>query len=426
MATKPAMCWQFEFRPIVLKELALKCDISQQELATSVAAIVGRNVSRTSMNLCINRGYLPRKIKGFKGALEQVIRDNHKAMNWLVSKDYEVARIWSPLGLDLRKAQLEGHGRRVSAHMPKAITNKETQEVAAMTWEVEMLHPGAMKLFKLFRHPFLNSVNSERDIFMSTEHRFAEMAMTDAAYNAGFIAIIGEVGSGKSTIRKKVVESLRREGGISIIEARNRRISAGNGIQSRINSVSLCDAIILDISGEKPQIRTEQKVRQVERLLTTRANQGIRHVLIIEEAHNLNPVALKYLKQVYELEDGYRKLLGIIMIGQPELKEMLDERRHVNMREVIRRVQIAEIKGIDEDLRAFIEFKFKRIGAKIESIITEDGIEALKQRLIIKDSNNQPISQAFPGLIENYIIRAMNLAFEFGESKVTAEVINAI
>lgn len=426
MATRPALGWQFEFKPIILKELALNCDISQQELADSVAAIVKRGVSRTSMNLCINRGYLPRKIKGFKAALEQVVRDNHKAMNWLLAKNYEVARIWSPLGLDLRKAQLEGHGRRVSASIPKTLDDKETQEVAAMTWEVEMLHPGAMKLFKLFRHPFLNSVNSERDIFMSSEHRFAEMAMTDAAYNAGFIAIIGEVGSGKSTIRKKVVETLRREGGISIIEARNRRISAGTGIQSRINSVSLCDAIIMDISGEKPQIKTEQKVRQVERLLTLRANQGIRHILIIEEAHNLSPVALKYLKQVYEFEDGYRKLLGIILIGQPELKEMLDERRHMNMREVIRRIQIAEIRGIDEDLRAYIEFKFKRIGVRIESIITEDGVQALSKRLIIKDSNNQSVSQAFPGLIENYIIRAMNLAFEFGESKVTAEVIDAI
>lgn len=420
-----ALGWQFEFDPIVLKDLIINIDVSQEELADAVGEILGRSVSRPTMNLCVNRGYLPRKMKGFKEAVEQAIRSNPAAMFWLLASNMSVDQIWKPLGMDLRRKYPVGQVRRIVAGM-HGKDPAEDLVTAAMTWEVEMLHPDAMKHFKLFINPFQNSVNSERDIFMSQEHIYAEAAMLDAAHHAGFIALIGEVGCGKSTIRKKVVEALQREGNVTVIEPRTRRINVVNGAHSRINAVSLCDAIIMDISDEKPQIRTEHKVRQVESLLISRANQGYRHVLIIEEAHNLNPVSLKYLKQFYEFEDGYKRLLGIILIGQPELKEMLDERRHVDMREVIRRIQIAEISGLGSSLRDYFVFKFKRINVKLESIVTDEAIEELSKRLTIEGVGKQKISQAYPGLVENYLIRAMNVAFELGEPRVTGEIFQSI
>ena len=288
------------------------------------------------------------------------------------------------------------------------------------------MHPDVMKHFKLFRDPFLNDISSEKDIFMSEEHRYIEAVMMDAAQHAGFIAVIGEVQSGKSVIRKKVMENLKRDGNVVVIYPRSRRINVSDKPLSRINAVSLCDAIIMDISDETPKIKTEHKVRQLERLLIARSNQGHKHVLVIEEAQNLSSVALKYLKQFYELEDGFKKLMGIILIGQTELKYMLDETRHVDMREVIRRIQIAEINGLDKNLREYLEFKFKRIGADIGSIFDESAYEALTRRLTIEDHKKRKISQAYPGLVNTYASKAMNLAFEMGEVKVTAEVINTI
>jgi len=118
--------------------------------------------------------------------------------------------------------------------------------------------------------------------------------------------------------------------------------------------------------------------------------------------------------------------MGIILIGQTELKYMLDETRHMDMREVIRRVQVAEIHGLDGNLREYLEFKFKRIGVEISNIFDESAFTALSRRLTIEDHKKRKCSQAYPGLVNTYATKAMNLAYEMGELKVTEDVINAI
>lgn len=426
MSTTPR-AYRMRFEPILLKEVLISCGISQGEIALAVGKVLGVPVSRTTMNLCLNRGYIPHSLNGFKEAVEQVLERDSRVMHWLMNTGLTVADVWLPLGQDRRKVFPVDHGRRVVAGHKKGPDVPCESEVATVTWEVEMLHPDAMKHFRLFRQPFgPNDVTSEQDIYMSEEHRYIEAAMMDAAFNVGFIAVVGEVQSGKSVIRKKVMENLKRDGSVAVINPRSRRISVDGKPQSRVTPSNLCDAIIMGISDEKPQVRTEHKVQQLEHLLISRANQGYRHVLIIEEAQNLAPVTLKYLKQFYEIEDGFKKLLGIILIGQPELKDMLDETRHVDMREVIRRIQIVEIKGLDDNIRDYLVFKFKRIGAKVEDIFAESAFEALAKRLTVEDYKKRKISHAYPGLVNSYVTRAMNMVCEMGETKVTAEVIYGI
>ena len=154
--------------------------------------------------------------------------------------------------------------------------------------------------------------------------------MLDAALHSGFLAVIGEVGSGKSVMRRKVVEQLKRDGNVNVIFP--QMID-----KNRVNAASICDAMVMDLSDERPRMKMEDKTRQVHRLLLARSKQGCRAVLLIEEAHDLHPATIKYLKRFQELEDGYRKLLGIILVGQVELKDIFSEQAHIDMREVIRR-----------------------------------------------------------------------------------------
>ena len=194
-----------------------------------------------------------------------------------------------------------------------------------------MIGQDVLKHFKLFRNPVIDDIQKDADIYLSDEHRYIEATMLDAARHGGFIAVIGEVGSGKSVMRRKVVEQLKRDGDTLVIYPQmidKTRLTAG----------SICDAIIQDVSSEKCRAKLEDKTRQVQRLLLDRAKSGYHACLIIEEAHDLSVNTLKYLKRFYELEDGYRKLLGIILIGQTELKHMFNESTNVDMREVIRRV----------------------------------------------------------------------------------------
>ncbi|MBI4714417.1 MAG: ExeA family protein [Nitrospirae bacterium] len=279
-----------------------------------------------------------------------------------------------------------------------------------------MINKETMEHFRLFRNPFIDDVQKESDIHMSEEHRFVEAAMLDAARHGGFLAVVGEVGAGKSVMRKKVVEQLRRDGDVLVVFPQMVD-------KTRLTAPAICDSIILDISSEKPRIKLEDKSRQVQRLLLDRSKAGYRHVLIIEEAHDLSVSTLKYLKRFYELEDGFRKLLGILLIGQPELERYFNEQEHTDMREVIRRCQVTRLKCLNGDLGEYLAMKFKRVGADLQKIFDPEGIEALRERLTTADRYHKKISHTYPLLVNNLAARAMNLASELGAERVTAEIV---
>lgn len=408
--------------PIRLKALMAACDITQGELSEAVSDLTGKTISRPTINLAINRGYLPPTIPEFSDAVEQIISGNRRAQEWLDRQHLHTPDIWQPLGHTLRKVLTVGHGRRISVNMKKrspAMAPGDPMQLT-ITWEVEMITQEALKQFKIFRNPFIDDIQKDTDVYMSDEHRYIEAAMLDASRHGGFLAVVGEVGSGKSVMRRKVVGQLQRDGDTLVIFPQmidKTKLTAG----------SICDAIIQDISTEKCRVKLEDKTRQVQRLLVDRAKSGYRHVLIIEEAHDLNVRTLKYLKRFYELEDGYRKLLGIILIGQTELKHTFNEGQNVDMREVIRRVQLAEIKGLNGHLREYLSVKFKRVGKDTADIFADDAYDALGQRLTsVSRDGKRKVSHAYPLSVNNYVARAINLAHEMGETRITADVVMAI
>lgn len=411
--TNKSAAYDRDFKPIILKEICVDCGISQAHLAKSA------NVSRAAVNLALNRGYWPKESPKFCALVEAAIKTNTRAMQWLIERQMKIEDIWSVLGKDLRNVspasdnQKMWNTRRIAAIVPG------DPEQLINSVEVEMISQEAMKHYKIFRNPFIDDIQKEADVFMSEEHRYIEAAMLDAAKHSGFLAIIGEVGSGKTVIRRKVMEQLKKDGDMIIIYPEIID-------KTRVNASSICDAIIMDLSEESPKRTMEAKSRQVHKLLLERAKQGFRSVLILEEAHDLSTSTLKYLKRFQEIEDGYRKLLGIILLGQTELNNLLDESRHIEMREVIRRIQKAEIRGLNGNTKDYLRLKFKRINIKIEDIFDDSAFPALAKRLTTKDRRDKAISHAYPLVVNNYAARCMNLAFEMGEKKVTADVVMAV
>lgn len=402
-----------EFKPIVLKELVIDCGISQAR----IAGMLG--ISRPAVNLMLNRGYLPVDRDGTKEDVEEMIAVSKSGMQWLSARNLTPRDIWQPVGKELRKRLPAGTAVKTRITRSKPAIVRGNPETITTTREVEMISQEAMKYFKLFRNPFTDDIQKDSDIYMSDEHRYIEAAMLDAARHGGFLAVIGEVGSGKSVMRRRVVEQLRRDGDVIVIYP--QMID-----KNRVNASSICDAIVMDLSEQRPRMRLEDKTRQVHKLLLERAKQGLRAVLIIEEAHDLHTSTLKYLKRFYELEDGYRKLMGIILIGQTELSDTLSEHSHIDMREVIRRIQVALIKGLNGNIKDYLTLKFKRIGAKVGDIFADDAFAALSSRLKLQDRQNRAISHAYPLTVNNYAAQAMNLAHELGEAKVTESVIMKI
>ena len=173
-------------------------------------------------------------------------------------------------------------------------------------------------------------------------------------------------------------------------------------------------------------MRLEAKSRQVQRLLLDRSRNGFRHVIILEESHDLSVPVLKYLKRFHELEDGYKKMLGIILVAQTELKSRFTESQNIDMREVIQRVQIAEIHGLNGSLKGYLKVKFERLGVKLDSIFTDDAFDMISRRLTTQDDSRRKVSLAHPLRVNSLVIDAINLAHEMGEERVTGDVIQAL
>lgn len=285
-----------------------------------------------------------------------------------------------------------------------------------------MLTMGAYKKFKLTQDPFTGDVLNSDDVFLTEETMFVSEFLYQTAKIGGMVALIGESGSGKSTIRRYAIDKMVTEGQkVRVITPRiidKTRLSTGN----------ICDAIIQDCSTEAPKRTLEAKARQVERILTNSSRSGFNHILMIEEAHDLTITTLKYLKRFWELEDGFKKLLAIVLIGQPEMKAKLDESKNWEAREVIRRMEILELKpmGEGDDIAKYLDIKFKRLGKDREKIISAKGCEALAVKLRRQTRNGVIYSVAYPLLINNWCRKAMNLSAELGTACVDDEVINSL
>ncbi|MGY8873237.1 MAG: ExeA family protein [Pseudomonadales bacterium] len=278
-----------------------------------------------------------------------------------------------------------------------------------------MLSQATLKHFKLFRNPFMDDVRCVDDVFMSGETRYVLNAMRDAAQSQGIVAVVADSGAGKTTLRRMLMDELRAEANVSVI-------MPSIIDKSRVTAAGLCEAIIADISDEGPKRSLEAKARQVERLLRDASRLGHKHVMIIEEAHDLTIPTLRYLKRFWELEDGFTKLLGIILIGQTELGLKLQEHRNSQARELIRRCLTIELAPLEKDLEAYLKHKLARVGSDLSKVFEADALGAIQQRLRRKDKGNV-VSDVYPLAVNTLLEKVMNLTADLGEDRVTAEII---
>ncbi len=286
-----------------------------------------------------------------------------------------------------------------------------------------MLAQQTRKHFSLLADPFIGDVTKSKDVYMNSDTRFVAEYLYQTTKVGGMVALIGESGSGKTTIRRYALDKMQAEG------QKVRVIIPRIIDKSRLTASSICDAIISDCSTERPRRTLEGKARQIEKILTNSSRAGWSHVLMIEEAHDLHIQTLKYLKRFWELEDGFKKLLAIVLIGQPELKAKLDEAKNWEAREVIRRMEVLELQPLSggEEIASYLDLKFARMEKDRSSMISDDGCQALAMKLRRQTRNQKQVySVAYPLLVNNWVRKAMNLASELGSPVVDADLVNSL
>ncbi|MHC1700314.1 MAG: ExeA family protein [Humidesulfovibrio sp.] len=305
------------------------------------------------------------------------------------------------------------------------------QEGTIMLLRRQGLFPDTRRHFKLPRNPFLNDVQDTGDVFMSADIRYVREAMYATARHGGFTAVAGESGSGKTILRRDLIDRLQREGKpVLVIEPYVLGMEDSEKRGKALRSGHIAEAILSVVAPQETVASSpEARFRQVHQRLAASKRSGNSHVLIIEEAHCLPLSTLKHLKRYLELTDGLASLLGILLIGQTELKTKLSEHNH-EVREVVQRCELVELPPLQgNDLTAYLRFKFARSGIDdLDKIISEDGVEALRARLTgqANQRGRDAMSLCYPLAVGNVMVAAMNTAAELGVPIVTADVIRNV
>ncbi|WP_334467739.1 AAA family ATPase [Arsenophonus sp. PmNCSU2021_1] len=304
-----------------------------------------------------------------------------------------------------------------------------SNEEDTMLLKKQVLLTATKKHFGLFRAPFDdNAVQGHEDVFLTPESRYVREALYQTASYGGFIAVIGESGSGKSTLRRDLTDRIYRENApVVVIEPYVLAMEDNDHQGKTLKAASLAEAIVHTLAPlEKLKRSPEARFRQLHRLLKESSRAGYSHVLVIEEAHCLPIPTLKHLKRFFELEDGFKKLLSIVLLGQPELGDKLSERL-LAVREVVQRCEVIDLPPLDEHLNDFLDFKFKRVGGDLSKVLGPDAIPALRQRLSwLRPKKDTPVSLLYPLAIGNLLTAAMNLAAQNAIPVIDANIIHSV
>jgi len=150
-------------------------------------------------------------------------------------------------------------------------------------------------------------------LYLSRGHEEALAHLQCAVvHEDGFVAITGEVGTGKTTLCRSFLENLGKE------------VEAAYIFNPRLDAVGLLKAINEEFGIEHTADAIKPLIDTLNRYLMAQHAQGKKVLLIIDEAQNLGRDVLEQLRLLSNLETTLHKLLQIVLVGQPELGELLD------------------------------------------------------------------------------------------------------
>ena len=171
------------------------------------------------------------------------------------------------------------------------------------------------KFFGLAEKPF-SITPDPRYLFLSQRHADALAHLMYGINEAGgFIQLTGEVGTGKTTMIRSLLAQTPDNAEIALVL--NPRMTAPEFL------LSICEELGIGVDDHS-QNSIKDLVDILNQYLLHAHGKGRRIVLVVDEAQNLAPEVLEQVRLLTNLETNTRKLLQIILIGQPELRALLD------------------------------------------------------------------------------------------------------
>jgi general secretion pathway protein A len=255
--------------------------------------------------------------------------------------------------------------------------------------------------FGLNEKPF-SITPDPRYLFLSERHAEALAHLVYGINEAGgFIQLTGEVGTGKTTVVRSLLAQAPKHAEIALIL--NPRMTPAEFL------LAICEEL-----GVTVAIRAEGSLKDLVDLLSLhllRAHaEGKRVVLVVDEAQNLAPEVLEQVRLLTNLETETQKLLQIILIGQPELREVLDrtELRQLAQR-ITGRYHLAPLSA--DETSAYVRHRLRVAGAT-RDIFSNGALREIRR-----------LSTGVPRLINIICDRALLGAFTEDRHVVSGSVV---
>lgn len=187
-----------------------------------------------------------------------------------------------------------------------------------------------VQYFGLKHEPF-SIAPDPRYLFMSERHReaLAHLLYGVKGGGGGFVLLTGEIGAGKTTVCRCLLEQIPKRCNVAYIF--NPKLTALELLKT------VCEEFHVPVDAHEPGtvFTAKDYLDPFNRFLLETHAVGLNNVLIIDEAQNLSTDVLEQLRLLTNLETNERKLLQIVLIGQPELRTML---RRPELEQVAQRV----------------------------------------------------------------------------------------
>jgi general secretion pathway protein A len=257
--------------------------------------------------------------------------------------------------------------------------------------------------FRLAREPFSISPDP-RYLFMSQSHHEALAHLRYGAGGGGGVVVLtGEIGAGKTTVCRCFLEQVPDNCNVGYIF--NPKLTVQELLQA------ICEEFHIDVPRSDARTGVKDYIDVLNRFLLDSHAQGRNNVLIIDEAQNLAVDVLEQLRLLTNLETNERKLLQIVLIGQPELRDILAQPELEQLAQrVIARYHLGALS--EQETASYVQHRLSTAGLGSSSPFQQPQMKLIHQ-----------LTRGVPRRINLLCDRALLGAYSLNRHEVDGEII---